>query len=180
MKRNFDRFNGVTEEQLYQKCLDDVVDYNLDVIVVNINPGLYSVHKGHHYSGPGNHFWRCMAQSGLTDRVLKSFEDRKVLDFRIGLMNMSEKPNIKSCQDLTPEEIKVLLFWTTCLNIIWESYFTSFLTKYSPRSYLTNSVRYSTRSTGIELISFLENEKKIKGLSSSTFHREINELSCDT
>ena len=110
MKRNFDRFNGVTEEQLYQKCLDDVVDYNLDVIVVNINPGLYSVHKGHHYSGPGNHFWRCMAQSGLTDRVLKSFEDRKVLDFRIGLMNMSEKPNIKSCQDLTPEEIKVLLF----------------------------------------------------------------------
>lgn len=106
MRKHFDRFNGVTEQELYQRSLEDVVAYNLDVIVVNINPGLYSVHKGHHYSGPGNHFWRCLSQSGLTNRILKSGEDRLVLDFGVGLMNMSEKPNIKSCQDLTPDEIK--------------------------------------------------------------------------
>jgi thymine-DNA glycosylase len=106
MRKNYDRYNGVTEAELYQMSLDDVVDYNLDVIVVNINPGLYSVHKGHHYSGPGNHFYRCVFQSGLTDRVLKSVEDKSLLDFRIGLMNMSEKANIKSCQDLTADEIR--------------------------------------------------------------------------
>jgi mismatch-specific thymine-DNA glycosylase len=104
--RKVDRYNGVTEEELYTMTLDDVVDYNLDIIVVNINPGLYSVHKGHHYSGPGNHFYRCLSMSGLTDRLLKSLEDKRLLDFRIGLMNMSEKANIKSCQDLTPEEIR--------------------------------------------------------------------------
>lgn len=104
--RKVDRYNGVTEEELYTMALDDVVDYNLDIIVVNINPGLYSVHKGHHYSGPGNHFYRCLSMSGLTDRLLKSLEDKRLLDFRIGLMNMSEKANIKSCQDLTPEEIR--------------------------------------------------------------------------
>jgi TDG/mug DNA glycosylase family protein len=106
MRKHFDRFNGVTEQELYQRSLDDVVAYNLDIIVVNINPGLYSVHKGHHYSGPGNHFWRCLSQSGLTDRILKSGEDRQVLEFGVGLMNMSEKPNVKSCQDLTPDEMK--------------------------------------------------------------------------
>ena len=106
MKRNFDRYNGVTEQELFQKTLDDIVDFNLDVIVVNINPGLYSVHKGHHYAGPGNHFWRCMAESGLTDRIIKSYDDIKLLEYGCGLMNMSEKPNIKSCQELTAEEIK--------------------------------------------------------------------------
>lgn len=56
--KKLDRFNGVTEQELHARSLPDRVDYNLDIVFVNINPGLYSVYKGHHYSGPGNHF--CM------------------------------------------------------------------------------------------------------------------------
>jgi mismatch-specific thymine-DNA glycosylase len=56
MRKSFDRFHGVSEEEIYKKELNDVVNFNLDIIFVNINPGLYSVFKGHHYSGPGNHF----------------------------------------------------------------------------------------------------------------------------
>ena len=106
MRKNADRFNGVTEQELYNKSLDDRIDFNIDIVYVNINPGLYSVYKGHHYSGPGNHFWRCLYDSGLTSKVLKSTEDFKVLDYKMGLMNMIQKPNIKSCQELTSEEIK--------------------------------------------------------------------------
>jgi TDG/mug DNA glycosylase family protein len=106
MKKEFDRFYGVTEEELHDKRLDDVIDYNLDIVFVNINPGLYSVYKGHHYSGPGNHFWRCISESGLTNHVLKSSDDYKMLDYRMGLVNMFEKYNKKSCQDMSVEEIK--------------------------------------------------------------------------
>lgn len=56
MRKNADRFNGVSEKELYEKSLPDVIDFNLDIVFVNINPGLYSVYKQHHYSGPGNHF----------------------------------------------------------------------------------------------------------------------------
>ncbi len=52
------------------------------------------------------HIGRCLYDSGLTNKVLKSTEDFKVLDHRMGLMNMIQKPNIKSCQELTSEEIK--------------------------------------------------------------------------
>ncbi len=49
---------------------------------------------------------RCLYDSGLTVKILKSTEDRKLLDYKMGLVNMIEKPNIKSCQELTSEEIK--------------------------------------------------------------------------
>lgn len=60
MRKNFDRYYGVSEQELYQRSLDDLVDFNLDIIFVNISPGLYSVFKGNHYSGPGNHFCKLL------------------------------------------------------------------------------------------------------------------------
>ena len=35
MRKNADRFNGVTEEELYNKSLDDRIDFNLDVVFVS-------------------------------------------------------------------------------------------------------------------------------------------------
>ena len=35
MRKNADRFNGVTEEELYNKSLDDRIDFNLDIIFVS-------------------------------------------------------------------------------------------------------------------------------------------------
>jgi len=105
MKKTFDRFNGVTEEELYQRSLDDRIDYNLDIVFVNISPGLYSVYKQSHYAGPGNHFWRCIYESGLTNRIYKSSEDTMILTHRMGLINMLQKPNV-SCQDLSAAEMQ--------------------------------------------------------------------------
>lgn len=47
-----------------------------------------------------------MYDSGLTNKVLKSTEDYKLLEYKMGLVNMIEKPNIKSCQELTNDEIR--------------------------------------------------------------------------
>ena len=35
MRKNADRFNGVTEEELYSKTLEDRIDFNLDIVFVS-------------------------------------------------------------------------------------------------------------------------------------------------
>ena len=40
-------------------------DRAVDILFVGINPGLMSAFRGHHYAGPGNHFWPCMVGAGL-------------------------------------------------------------------------------------------------------------------
>lgn len=105
-RTKFDRFQGVTEEELFQRKLEDVIDYDLDILFVNINPGLYSVFKGHHYAGPGNHFYRCLQMSGLTTKGFKSWEDHLLLEYKFGLANMLKHPTTKGCQELSAEDIK--------------------------------------------------------------------------
>lgn len=47
---------------------------------IGINPGLFAAYKGHHYAGPGNHFWKCLYLSGLTREQMSADEDYKVCD----------------------------------------------------------------------------------------------------
>ncbi|XP_007503411.1 G/T mismatch-specific thymine DNA glycosylase isoform X4 [Monodelphis domestica] len=56
VKRKVDRFNGVSEAELLTKTLPDILTFNLDIVIIGINPGLMAAYKGHHYPGPGNHF----------------------------------------------------------------------------------------------------------------------------
>lgn len=46
---------------------------------IGINPGLFAAYKGHHYAGPGNHFWKCLYLSGLTREQMSADEDYKVM-----------------------------------------------------------------------------------------------------
>ncbi len=45
--------------------LPDYLQPSLDLVFVGINPGLASAAKGHHYAGPGNHFWPLLRESGF-------------------------------------------------------------------------------------------------------------------
>src|SRR5436190_13113037 len=65
--------------------LPDLVAEGLDILFVGINPGLTSARVGHYYAGPGNLFWKCLHTSGLTPVLLRPEEDRRVLDFGIGI-----------------------------------------------------------------------------------------------
>ncbi|MCH7727019.1 MAG: G/U mismatch-specific DNA glycosylase [Planctomycetes bacterium] len=80
-----------TKQQLadaYGKKLPDVIAAQLKVLFVGINPSLYSAVVGHHFARPGNRFWPALLESGLTDRLLSPFEDRKLLDYGFGLTNV--------------------------------------------------------------------------------------------
>jgi TDG/mug DNA glycosylase family protein len=75
------------------------------VLFVGINPGLYSGAVGHHFARPGNRFWKALAGSGFTQRVLSPFEEPELLDSGLGITNLVDRATA-SAGELTPAEIR--------------------------------------------------------------------------
>lgn len=68
--------------------LDDVVRPGLRLIVCGTAAGTRSAELKHYYAGPGNKFWRTLAELGLTSRQLAPAEATMLLDFGIGLTDL--------------------------------------------------------------------------------------------
>jgi mismatch-specific thymine-DNA glycosylase len=90
---------------LLVKRLPDYLRPGLDLVFVGINPGIKSAQTGHHYAGPGNHFWPLLYASGLVTEPLTWEQDARVLEWNIGLTNMVDRPS-RSVSDLTPQELR--------------------------------------------------------------------------
>jgi len=87
------------------RTLPDYLSPGLDVVFVGINPGLRSAATGHHYAGPGNHFWPLLYETGFVSEPLTYADDARVLDWRIGLTNIVDRPSA-SISDLSLEELR--------------------------------------------------------------------------
>jgi TDG/mug DNA glycosylase family protein len=72
---------------------------------VGINPGTRSAAAGHHYAGPGNHFWPLLYESGLVGERLTHADDARVLEWNIGLTNMVQRAS-PSITDLSLDELR--------------------------------------------------------------------------
>ncbi len=83
--------------------LPDYLKPDLDVVFVGLNPSLKSTAVGHYYAGPGNQFWRFLAEAGFTDRVLRSDEDGQLLKYRVGLTDFVKRAT-RGVNDLNPRE----------------------------------------------------------------------------
>lgn len=105
-------FSGFTEDEILAKTLPDLLVPHLDIVIIGINPGLNSAHKGHHYAGPSNHFWKCLNLSGLTPKEMSYKDDFKLVEFGIGFTNVVERTT-KTSANLSKQEIaegcKILL-----------------------------------------------------------------------
>ncbi|KAM4619398.1 G/T mismatch-specific thymine DNA glycosylase-like [Polymixia lowei] len=105
-KRALNRFNGMSVAEVMAKTLPDVITYNLDILIIGINPGLLSAFKGRHYPNPGNHFWKCLFLSGLSDEQLNYMHDQSLPEkYGIGFTNMVERTTPGS-KDLSSKEIR--------------------------------------------------------------------------
>lgn len=105
-KRNLNRFDGLSVEEVMSRTLPDVIEHNLDILIIGINPGLLSAYKGHHYPNPGNHFWKCLFLSGLTEKQLNYLHDQSLpQEYGIGFTNMVERTTPGS-KDLSSKEIR--------------------------------------------------------------------------
>ncbi|XP_033746442.1 uncharacterized protein LOC117331708 isoform X1 [Pecten maximus] len=104
-KKKHDRFKGMPEEEVMKRLLPDHLAQDLDIVIVGINPGLMAAYIGHHYAGPGNHFWKCMYLSGLIPEPLTAYDDTKLLNYGIGFTNIVARTT-RGSADLTRKEIK--------------------------------------------------------------------------
>lgn len=64
---------------------------------------MYAVHKGHHYGGPGNHFWKLLHMSGLIPTPLNANDDCRMPQYGIGFTNIVQRPS-KAGSDITKYE----------------------------------------------------------------------------
>lgn len=85
--------------------LPDILAAGLRLLFVGFNPSPRSAELGHHYAGRGNEFWRLLAASGLTPRLLRPEEDRKLLCWGLGLTNLVARPTAGS-SDLSRAELR--------------------------------------------------------------------------
>ncbi|GAA6063490.1 hypothetical protein JCM10212_004449 [Sporobolomyces blumeae] len=98
------------DPSLYAELGDNpLVDYlkpDLDVLLCGINPGLTSARRGQHYASPTNHFWKALAGSGLTDRLLHPSEGPILPDaYGIGSTNLVPRPSAEM-SELSNEEMR--------------------------------------------------------------------------
>jgi TDG/mug DNA glycosylase family protein len=70
------------------KTVPDVIARGLAVLFCGINPGLYSGATRHHFARPGNRFWRALQAAGFTDRLIQPWEERQLLEYRLGITNL--------------------------------------------------------------------------------------------
>ena len=68
--------------------LADVVGNDCSILFCGINPGIMSGTTGYHFARPGNRFWKALALSGLTDRVLQPNEQSLLPSYGLGITNL--------------------------------------------------------------------------------------------
>ena len=98
-------FGNMTEDEVMNLLLPDRLGEAMDILFVGINPGLMSAYKGHHYSGPNNHFWPCLIDAGFVPDHFTYLDDVKCPEYGIGLTNIVARTT-RSSSDLSRAEIK--------------------------------------------------------------------------
>ena len=85
--------------------IPDVLAPGLRLLLVGINPSLYSAAVGHHFARPGNRFWPALADAGITPRQLAPAEDGQLVDYGCGLTNFVARATARA-DELADAEIE--------------------------------------------------------------------------
>lgn len=85
--------------------MPDLIREDLDVLLSGINPSLWSVAVGHHFARPGNRFWRALADSGFTVRVLEPHEEDELLASGVGITNVCMRGTARA-DELSRDELR--------------------------------------------------------------------------
>ena len=76
----------------YGRVIPDLVRPDLRVLLVGINPGLWSGWSGLHFGRPTNRLWVTLYEAGLTDRRLRPEQTDELLRAGIGVGTWSTGP----------------------------------------------------------------------------------------
>ncbi|MBV9292732.1 MAG: mismatch-specific DNA-glycosylase [Frankiales bacterium] len=90
----------------YGTTIPDLVGPDLRVLLVGINPSLYSGWTGHHFARPGNRLWRTLHEAGFTGRVLHPSETAEIAAAGLGITNLVARATARA-DELTDDEVRL-------------------------------------------------------------------------
>lgn len=104
---------GKNESEYPFETLPDYLRSGLDVVLVGINPGEYSVRHGHYFARSTSRFWPALSKSklglparvGLGAQILLPEHDAVLPRFGIGLTDVIKRPSANAA-GLSPLEFK--------------------------------------------------------------------------
>jgi mismatch-specific thymine-DNA glycosylase len=85
------------------RTLPDYLRRGMKLVVVGCNPGERSARVGHYYAGRGNQFWPLLYDSGVLPEPLSYREDKRVIEFGIGLTDLVKRPT-RSIEEIERQE----------------------------------------------------------------------------
>jgi len=74
------------------RTLPDYLRKGMKLILVGANPGDRSARVGHYYAGRSNQFWSVMYESGVLPEPIGYEDDRRCLEFGIGMTDLVKRP----------------------------------------------------------------------------------------
>jgi mismatch-specific thymine-DNA glycosylase len=74
------------------RTLPDYLRKGMKMILVGSNPGDRSARVGHYYAGRNNQFWPIMYESGVIPEPIGYEDDRRMLEFGIGMTDLVKRP----------------------------------------------------------------------------------------
>jgi mismatch-specific thymine-DNA glycosylase len=74
------------------RTLPDYLRKGMKMILVGANPGDRSARVGHYYAGRNNQFWPMMYESGVIPEPLSYEDDRRIIEFGIGMTDLVKRP----------------------------------------------------------------------------------------
>ncbi|MDX6288018.1 MAG: double-stranded uracil-DNA glycosylase [Frankiales bacterium] len=89
----------------YGRTVPDLVGADMSVLLVGINPSLWSGHAGYHFARPANRLWRTLHEAGFTDRVLHPSETTELRAAGIGITNFVRRATARA-DEVDPDEIR--------------------------------------------------------------------------
>jgi len=89
----------------YGREIPDLVGPGLRVLLVGINPSLWSGWSGHHFGRPANRLWRTLHEAGLTARRLQPEDHAELLASGIGITNLVNRATARA-DELSADEIR--------------------------------------------------------------------------
>lgn len=89
----------------YGATVPDLIGPGLRVLLVGINPSLWSGHAGYHFARPANRLWRTLHEAGFTSRTLHPSEYAELLALGVGITNLVSRATARG-DEVTSEELR--------------------------------------------------------------------------
>jgi TDG/mug DNA glycosylase family protein len=99
---------GPTREQLqaaYGATIPDLGGRDTQILLVGINPSLWSAWSGHHFARPGNRLWRTLHGAGLTPSLLDPSDEAGIRAAGLGITNLVARATARA-DELSNDEVR--------------------------------------------------------------------------